>query len=303
MLGPASLAANKTVRVAIGSAARVGTTDSSGNVTVNVPVTLVPGSYPITASFAGDDTLAASSITGPTNLQVGPATTTLTPFSTGVGTTLNAPSIGALPGQPLMQEAVRYDVVGTGGTVGSATLFVNTDYLGRSVLPPTGLRDGTYAITAKYAGNTPATPNVPYGGATATLGLTLLPQSLTYGGGGLPLSLTVPGTTTFTVSSDSGQTVTVALSPETPATVCTLSFPTTNNEYTLTAVGPGTCTLLITAGGTTTFGIVDVLQTRRHHGRSDHFVWPASREDVWRCGLLGQCKFVEQSAGHVWGRG
>ena len=115
-------------------------------------------------------------------------------------------------------------------------------------------------MTAKYAGNTPATPNVPYGGATATLGLTLLPQSLTYGGGGLPLSLTVPGTTTFTVSSDSGQTVTVALAPETPATVCTLSPSATNNEYTLTAVGPGTCTLLITAGGTTTFGIVDVLQ-------------------------------------------
>ena len=150
--------AGKSVRVAIGGAARAGTTGADGRVTVNVPVAIVPGSYPITASFAGDDTLAASSTTGPA-LTINKAPSTLTaPAAPAVGATLTA-TIGGKT-QALLQETVVFSVSGAGG---SKTLVAITDYLGRASLPPTGLPPGTYAVSASFAGN------ATYTGVTASL--------------------------------------------------------------------------------------------------------------------------------------
>ena len=50
--------------VAIGGAARVGTTDAAGSVTVKVPLVSVPGSYQIVASFGGDTNYLPSSAIG-----------------------------------------------------------------------------------------------------------------------------------------------------------------------------------------------------------------------------------------------
>ena len=70
--------------------------------------------------------------------------------------------------------------------------------------------------------------------------------------GGAPL--------TFTVASSAGQPVTVALSPPPPPPnpYCTLT--SAGNVYTLTAVAPGTCTIVASAGGTTTSTSVSVTQ-------------------------------------------
>jgi hypothetical protein len=252
--------AGKSVRVAIGGAARAGTTGADGTVTVNVPVAIVPGSYPITASFAGDEALAASSTTGPA-LTINRAPSTLGPSTSvppapppPVGATLTA-SIGGKT-QALLQEAVTFSVSGAGG---SKTLVAITDYLGRASLPPTGLPPGTYAVTGSFVGNP------TYTGVTASLpALTIAAQIIDFGaagGGGLPAAITVPGTATFTVTTNAGQPVTVGLSPD-PSPVCTLSSASLAGvtTYTLTAVAPGTCTLVASAGGTPTFASVNVTQ-------------------------------------------
>ncbi|MFO1311115.1 MAG: DUF642 domain-containing protein [Burkholderiales bacterium] len=240
----------KTVRIAIGGSARVGTTGANGNVTVNVPVNVVPGSYPITASFAGDEGNAASSTTGP-GLSVSRATSSLSALpSPAVGATLTA-SIGGNPvAQSLLQEAVTFAVSGPGG---SKTLSAITDYLGRAALPPTGLPPGSYAVNATFAGN------ATYTAAAAPLSLTIATQTITFdGGASLPASITHPGTAVFKVASGSGQPVAVTLSPA-PNPHCTLSAA--GNTYTLTTTNvPGVCTLVASAGETTTYASVSVTQ-------------------------------------------
>ena len=149
------------------------------------------------------------------------------------------------------------------GAGGSKTLVAITDYLGRASLPPTGLPPGTYAVSASFAGN------ATYQGRTASLpDLNIAPQTIDFGpaggGGGLPASITVPGTATFTVTTNAGQPVTVGLelTPSPPGPYCTLSSTQSAGvtTYTLTAVAPGTCTLVASAGGTPTFASVTVTQ-------------------------------------------
>ena len=243
-------AAGKTVRIAVGASARAGTTDAAGNVTVSVPVNVVPGTYPVTASFAGDDLFAPSAATSAAPLSVGRVPTALASIAlSSIGATLTAILDAGSPQpktQPLLQEAIRFTVSGAGGT---KVAYVITDYLGRAALLPTGLPAGSYTVTAEFAGN------ATYAPATATLqgGLTILPGTITFatsGGSGLPASLTIPGTATFSVSSSSGLPVTVALAPASTA-YCTLAV--SGGVYTLATTGtPGTCTLLAAAGETTT---------------------------------------------------
>ena len=57
--------AGKIVSVGAGGAARLGTTGSDGSVTVKMPVVADPGSYQITAAFAGDDVYQPSSASAP----------------------------------------------------------------------------------------------------------------------------------------------------------------------------------------------------------------------------------------------
>ena len=130
-----------------------------------------------------------------------------------------------------------------------------TDYLGRAPLPPTGLAAGSYKVTASFAGN------ATYTAASSTQDLVIAAQEINFGGAGLPDSITYPGSTKFTVTSTSGQPVTVGLEPN-PSPYCTLaSMPVTGGtEYTLTAVAAGLCRVVLTAGATTTYA--EVLVTK-----------------------------------------
>ena len=76
--------------------------------------------------------------------------------------------------------------------------------------------------------------------ASATQSLDIAAQTINFGGAGLPASITYPGSVTFTVTSTSGQPVTVGLVPD-PSPYCTLtSKPVTGGtEYTLTATAAG----------------------------------------------------------------
>jgi hypothetical protein len=151
----------RTVTIAIGGSAAVGTTGADGRVTLHVPLVTAPGSHQLVASFGGDATLLPSSDSEPFSIAKAPASLsafTQLPVVTGGGATGIVSTLTAAVGgkqQPLLQLTVTYSLVGPGGTKSFSTI---TDYLGRATLPPTGLGPGTYTVTASFAGDVTYTP-------------------------------------------------------------------------------------------------------------------------------------------------
>jgi hypothetical protein len=121
-----------------------------------VPLTTVPGSHQLVASFGGDATHEPSSDSAP--FVIAKAPSNLSAFTqpavvTGGGTIGVVSTLSAAVGgkqQPLLQVTVTYSVTGPGGTVVRSAI---TDYLGRAKLPPAGLAPGTYTVTASFAGD------------------------------------------------------------------------------------------------------------------------------------------------------
>ncbi len=138
--------AGKTVTVAVGGVSQLSTTAADGTVTVALPVASTPGTYQVTASFAGDDTYQASSTSA--SFVVGKAASSLVRLLP-----LGAVLTGTLSGktEAIQQEAVSFAVTGPNGAV---TISSITDYLGQATLPPPGLPTGDYSVTqASYGGN------------------------------------------------------------------------------------------------------------------------------------------------------
>jgi len=137
--GPTPLV-GKLVTIAVGSSAGNGTTDANGSVTVKVPMLANPGTYALTASFAGDATLLPSLVSVP--FTISKAHTTLSLLTSGTGAVLTANIAGKT--QPLMQQSVRFSVT---GPLGAKDVYAITDYLGRATLPAPGLPAGGYSVT------------------------------------------------------------------------------------------------------------------------------------------------------------
>ncbi len=143
--------AGKVISVGVGGAARLATTGSDGSVTVKMPVVANPGSYQITAAFAGDDVFQASSASAP--LVVNRAAVTSAVVANGAASAgINIS--GALGGTAagLQQVPVAFTVNGPSGTT---TVYAITDYLGNATFPPpSGLPPGTYTVTqATFGGD------------------------------------------------------------------------------------------------------------------------------------------------------
>ena len=108
--------AGKTVTIGIGGSAAIGTTGADGRVTLQVPLTTVPGSHQLVASFAGDTAYLPSSARKP--FAIAKAQSTLSIFlpnlivtpggTTGIDPTLTA-SVGGKK-QPLLQLTVTFTV-------------------------------------------------------------------------------------------------------------------------------------------------------------------------------------------------
>ncbi len=246
----------ENVIVAIGGAARAGTTDANGVASVTVPLVAVPGSYRVIASFGGDTNyLPSSDSAGPIVVAKAPSSISalaVITASAAATATLTA-TVGGKP-QPLLQEAVTFALSSTPGSPVLKTVVVNTDYLGRAPLQSTGLPAGTYALSASFAGN------ATYSSASAGQSLAIAQQTISFGTGvALPTTLAYGSApVTFTVSSDSGLPVTVDL---TPASSPYCRLDRTGPTYTLSVIAaPGLCTLEASAGGTTTFTDVTVTQ-------------------------------------------
>jgi len=141
VLSAGSPLAGKVVTIATGGAARTGTTNAAGSVTVQLPMLSTPGSYSLTASFGGDAAYLPSGVSA-SPVTVTKAPTTLAPLTTGTGAVLTALVGGNT--QPLVQESIRFSVT---GPQGAKDVYAITDYLGRATLPPAGLPTGAYSVT------------------------------------------------------------------------------------------------------------------------------------------------------------
>ena len=141
--------AGEVVTIAAGSAARTGTTDGGGSVTVQLPMLSTPGTYPLSASFGGDSAFLPSAASALSSVTVTRAAATLAPPASGVGAVLTASTAAGT--QPLIQESIQFLISGPQGV---QQVFAITDYTGRATIPPPGSPAGTYSvIQACFAGN------------------------------------------------------------------------------------------------------------------------------------------------------
>ncbi len=181
--------------------ARVGTTGADGVATVDLPVTAQPGSYQLTASFAGDTERAPASAAS--TLNVGQTATSLTielgpqtPGTESIGSGVTA-LLRDANGNPLLQRTVYFTVTrGSGGQI-ELVVPVTTDNTGRAPLGDLALPPGTYTVTAQFLGaittpeGTITRTDPVYEASSASTSLRLT------GGGGCPTA-TVKGTLKIT---------------------------------------------------------------------------------------------------------
>ncbi|RKS68006.1 Ig-like domain-containing protein [Motilibacter peucedani] len=153
-----------TVTVALGATSATGTTAADGSATVRLPLRTTPGSYAVTASYAGDATHAPASATR-TAFTVGKALTLLTPGATVARTfTLTSGSTR------LQDKAVLVDAWGTskGRVVHVVHAVRRTDADGRVDLSGLTLVPGVLAVTAVFGADVPGSPADPLYGASAS---------------------------------------------------------------------------------------------------------------------------------------
>ncbi|MBV9279667.1 MAG: PxKF domain-containing protein [Chloroflexi bacterium] len=146
--------ANQPVTVSLGGQQGLGTTNSSGIATITVPLAQPPGTYNLTASFAGGSGYQASTqtLSGAFQITPAPTTLTLTPSSTSMPRAASVPITATLQdggGNGLAQKPIVFTVSGNGLTYQSN---VFTDSSGRAQLGLVSLPAGSYSVTAAFGG-------------------------------------------------------------------------------------------------------------------------------------------------------
>jgi hypothetical protein len=153
--------AGKLVRIGIGASLLPAITDTSGQASVTLLAALTPGSYPVTASFAGDGAYAPSGAAATVSLTAQPTTLILsgTLGTQALGGTLSVVATlnAGTPPAALAQRAVFVIFTSTGpANPGVTSVFAGrTDPLGRVVVPASTLGSlavGTYSIDAYFNG-------------------------------------------------------------------------------------------------------------------------------------------------------
>jgi hypothetical protein len=151
--------AGKALTFTIGSSRRVAVTDATGTATVQLPLIDLPGIYTVTAAFAGDATLAASSksvpftITSlPTSLALGGGGTVIDGGDTGIKATLTT------GGVPLPQRTIEF-VLSQGAKQIVQTRFTDPSGVAALGTVPVTL-NGTYTVQAYYGPGGPTPPTL-----------------------------------------------------------------------------------------------------------------------------------------------
>jgi hypothetical protein len=156
--------ADAAVLFSIGGTNRVGVTGPDGVATAGLPLTSVPGSYQLTASFAGNDDYEPAAASQTFILEKAATSLALTPGfdlvlrgePTGISATLLGPG-----GAPLKERTVYFTL--SNGTE-MQTVAVITNFLGVANLGAVDVAGGYYTVTARFLGEIP----FPLGSATLT---------------------------------------------------------------------------------------------------------------------------------------
>ena len=234
----------RAVTFAVGGSARTVFTDDSGLATAPLPLSVVPGVYPMTASYDGDATTAPAS-TEATEFTVRKQPTTLALALSG--TTATATLRGA-DDLPLREKTVYFAYVDAAGSV-LAGRTVITDWQGTAELAIVDRPAGATALRAYFGSS--STP-VPSG----TIDL----SDVSYAASG-PASVTLPSTAPVarpdSYSTPKGRTLTVpapgVLANDTAGTTAVLVSGPDNGQVTLRPDGSFTFTPRKGFVGTTTF--------------------------------------------------
>ncbi|MEQ9005249.1 MAG: hypothetical protein RIE74_16950 [Pseudomonadales bacterium] len=148
-----------TVVFSLGTSTRSARTDPGGRAAVDLPASSRPGSYRLTATFAGNGQYRPASVERP--LVIGRAATRLvltqggqTVLVDGVDTGLSAQlTVDDAAGTPLTERTVFFTV--QGGRDGTQTIPVITDQQGVARLGALPAHAGTYQVTARFLGVIP----------------------------------------------------------------------------------------------------------------------------------------------------
>jgi Ca2+-binding RTX toxin-like protein len=157
--GSAACIGSRPVRVDLGGVSLPGTTNANGTATVEMRAAVLPGTYPITATFAGTPTCGPSDAAA--TVQVVPQQTSLS-FALPVVTLTASTS----PPTPLHDRTVIVTVLQ--GSVPRLVHVGRTDPQGRVLVPQSllaTLAQGGYTLRADYAGEPGYTPATVGGGA------------------------------------------------------------------------------------------------------------------------------------------
>ena len=201
LTGPgAAPLAGKRVLIRLGSAGQPVVTDAQGKATLSLRAGVSPGTYQVTATFAGDSDYAATDVSRDIAVNVMGTTLTLTgPTGTPVGTGVSAIATDALwltatlrdtgtPAGALTQRTVFVILKGTGPSNLGLTKVVQakTDPLGRVQIGSANLADlptGNYTVDAYFNGVLPlgiSPDDVDYAPAHAQTTLALSSASIVF---------------------------------------------------------------------------------------------------------------------------
>ncbi|HZR28221.1 MAG TPA: carbohydrate-binding protein [Terriglobales bacterium] len=138
----------------LGDFSCTGVTDFAGQASCNFRVTLPPGSYPITVSFAGTEQYLASSANA--TLVVAPQTSTLTytgPVSTAIGASLQVSAV-LQDGNaaPVVGRPVRF-MLGSGPAAQSCIGTTNTSGVASCIISPVIQSAGSAVLALLFAGD------------------------------------------------------------------------------------------------------------------------------------------------------
>ncbi len=201
--------------------------------TCTTSTSLDAGSYPITATYSGDDTYDGS--TASTALTVTQATTAITAVAT-------PPSVPYGTASTLAASGLASDATGTVTfTSGGPTLCTAT--LPATTCPTsTSLVVGSYPITATYSGD------VNYAGSTASTALTVTQASTSITATATPPSVPFGTSSTLAASGlPAGATGTLDFSTAT-ATLCQVTLPASSCA-TVTSLPVGSYAITVTYSG------------------------------------------------------
>ncbi|HWI60494.1 MAG TPA: Ig-like domain repeat protein, partial [Symbiobacteriaceae bacterium] len=228
--------AGKTVTFSVdGTSVGTGTTDATGLATFSYPVIKPVGSYPVTASFAGDANISAVSNGGTLTVQQATGLITVAPVTGEYQSTVSlAAALSPAEAGHVVTFSVNGTAVGT-GTTDAAGIATYAYLVTQSV--------GTHTVGASFAGNTNISGASGSGNLVVTQATSVMVIGPTSGAYGSTITLTatlsphVAGkTVTFLVD---GSSVGTALALANGVATLSYTVTKTAGDYSLTAAFAG----------------------------------------------------------------